>query len=128
MNTIAPVAPRHAACEPQKVVVVNGDSDVLQLLETVLDAGRYDMVFVEASVHAYQRIKRVQPHLVILCMDLDDLDGFRLLSMLKLDDETRGIPVVTYTGDPDQAGTEDERFTRGDEHEFPMMRSSITMN
>ena len=128
MNIIAPAARRHAAYEPQKVVVVNGDSDVLQLLETVLDAGRYDMVFVEASVHAYSRIKRIQPHLVILCMELDDLDGFRLLSMLKLDDETRAIPVVTYTGDPEQPVDDGERFAAGDEDEFPVVRPSITMN
>jgi CheY-like chemotaxis protein len=128
MNIIAPAARRHAACEPQKVVVVNGDPDVLELLETVLEAGRYDMVFVEASVHAYSRIKRVQPHLVILCMELDDLDGFRLLSMLKLDDETRHIPVVTYTGDLEQAESDEERFAPGDEDEFPVVRPSITMN
>jgi CheY-like chemotaxis protein len=128
MNIIAPAARRQAAYEPQKVVVVNGDPDVLELLETVLEAGRYDMVFVEASVHAYSRIKRVQPHLVILCMELDDLDGFRLLSMLKLDDETRHIPVVTYTGDPEQAPNDEERFALGDEDEFPVMRTSITMN
>jgi PleD family two-component response regulator len=129
MNTIASAARRHAGYEPQKVVVVNGDPDILELLETVLDAGRYDMVFVEASVHAYSRIKRVQPHLVILCMELDDLDGFRLLSMLKLDDETRRIPVVTYTSDPEQATSDDERFAVGDEEDFPVVRPSmITMN
>ena len=28
---------------------------------------------------------------------IDDADGFQVLSMLKLDEETRGIPVLTYT-------------------------------
>ena len=44
----------HAAVPgTQKVVVVNGSPEIIELLETVLDAGRYDMVFVEASQHAY---------------------------------------------------------------------------
>jgi PleD family two-component response regulator len=128
MNTIAPAARRQAGYEPQKVVVVNGDPDILELLETVLDAGRYDMVFVEASVHAYSRIKRVQPHLVILCMELDDLVGFRLLSMLKLDDETRRIPVVTYTNDPEQAPGEEQRSLLDDQDAFPVAGTTITMN
>ena len=81
----------------QKVVVVNGNTDVLGMLETVLDAGSYDMVFVESEDHAYSQIKRVLPNLVILCTRIDALDGFQLLTMLKLDDETRGIPVLTYT-------------------------------
>lgn len=81
----------------QKVVVVNGNQEVLELLETVLDAGRYEVVFVESAQHAYAQVRRVQPNLVILCVRIEDLDGFQLLSMLKMDPETRAIPVLTYT-------------------------------
>ena len=81
----------------QKVVVVNGNAEVLGMLETVLDAGRYDMVFVESPNHAYSNIRKVQPNLVILCTRVEDLDGFQLLTMLKLDPETRRVPVLTYT-------------------------------
>jgi PleD family two-component response regulator len=86
-----------AATPVQKVVVVNGNTEVLGMLETVLDAGRYDMVFVESSDHAYSQIKRVVPNLVILCTRIEELDGFQLLTMLKLDAETKDIPVLTYT-------------------------------
>jgi two-component system chemotaxis response regulator CheY len=81
----------------QKVVVVNGNTEVLGMLETVLDAGRYDMVFVESSDHAYTQVRKVLPDLVILCARIDKLEGFNLLTMLKLDPETREIPVLTYT-------------------------------
>jgi CheY-like chemotaxis protein len=81
----------------QKVVVVNGNTEVLGMLESVLDAGRYDMVFVESGSRAYSQIKKVQPNLVILCTRIDELDGFQLLTMLKLDPETRTVPVLTYT-------------------------------
>lgn len=81
----------------QKVVVVNGAPDVLELLESVLDGGRYDLLFADASSHAYSLIAREQPHLVVLCTTIDRTDGFQLLSMLKLDPRTREIPVVTYT-------------------------------
>src|SRR3982074_1368984 len=86
-----------AATPVQKVVVVNGNTEVLGMLETVLDAGRYDMVFVESSDHAYSQIKRVVPNLVILCTRIEELDGFQLLTMLKLDSDTQDIPVLTYT-------------------------------
>jgi CheY-like chemotaxis protein len=81
----------------QKVVIVDGSTQILELLETVLDAGHYDVVFVESNEHAYSQIKRVQPHLVILCVRIDDMNGFQVLSMLKLDPDTREIPVLTYT-------------------------------
>ena len=88
---------RPEATLAQRVVIVNGNAEILELLETVLDAGHYDVVFVESSAHAYSQIKRVQPNLVILCVCIDDPDGFHVLSMLKLDDATRDIPVLTYT-------------------------------
>lgn len=81
----------------QKVVVVNGSTEVLGMLESVLDAGRYDMVFVESGEHAYSQIKKVLPNLVILCTRIEHLDGFQLLTMLKLDPQTRDIPVLTCT-------------------------------
>jgi len=92
----------------QKVVIVNGTSGTLELLETVLDAGHYNVVFVESSEHAYSQIKRVQPNLVILCLRLEDMDGFQVLSMLKLDAETRDIPVLTYTNESDEDEAEEE--------------------
>ena len=81
----------------QKVVIVNGSPGILDTLETVLGGGHYDVVFVESSAHAYSQIKRVQPNLVILCVRIEDPEGFHVLSMLKLDDDTRDIPVLTYT-------------------------------
>ncbi len=92
----------------QKVMIVNGSAEILELLEAVLDAGRYDVVFVESSAHAYSHVKRVRPDLVILCVRIDEPSGFQVLSMLKLDDDTRDIPVLTYTieGDSEEAEAE----------------------
>jgi CheY-like chemotaxis protein len=88
---------RLAVTQVQKVVVVDGNAEVLGMLEAVLDAGRYDMVFVESSSNAYTQIKKVIPNLVIVCTRIEHLEAFQLLTMLKLDPETRGIPVLTCT-------------------------------
>jgi PleD family two-component response regulator len=97
-----------ATTTAQKVVIVNGTAEILDLLETVLDAGHYDVVFVESSQHAYSQIKRVQPNLVILCVRIEEADGFQVLSMLKLDEKTREIPVLTYTSEYDAPEVEEE--------------------
>lgn len=102
----------------QKVVIVNGSSQILELLETVLDAGRYDVVFVESSQHAYSQIKRVQPNLVILCVHVDDPSGFQVLSMLKLDPDTSEIPILTYTTEYEAEQEEDEPTETADTEIF----------
>lgn len=79
----------------QKVVIVNGTTELLDMVQPVLTAGRYDVVFVESNAHAYSHIKRERPSLIILCLDMQERDGFHVLSMLKLDEETRSIPLLT---------------------------------
>src|SRR5262249_18258251 len=96
-STDTPTTPTAVRVATQKVVIINGSPEVLELLETVLDAGHYDIIFVESSEHAYSQIKRVKPDLVILCVSMNTGDGLQVLSMLKLDEETRSLPIVTYT-------------------------------
>jgi PleD family two-component response regulator len=121
---------QHAAAPAlmQKVVIVNGSPEMLEMLEAVLDAGHYDVVFVESSEHAYSQIKRVQPHLVILCVRIDDGDGFQVLSMLKLDDDTRGIPVLTYTCEGGSDEESEEHAEPSDPELFPAAKAAIWMN
>jgi len=120
---------RIAVTPVQKVVVVNGNTEVLGMLETVLDAGRYDMVFVESSEHAYSQIKKVLPNLVILCTRIEQLDGFQLLTMLKLDEETRDIPVLTCTTEHEgqDFDTVISQLADDEEETFPT-RPALRMN
>src|SRR5687767_15282960 len=121
---------RLAADTPvQKVVVVNGNTEVLGMLESVLDAGRYDMVFVEPNDRAYSQIKKVLPNLVILCTRIERLDGFQILTMLKLDPETCNIPVLTYTTETEgqDFGTVLSQLTDDEENLFPS-RAALRMN
>ena len=110
-DTRSPMAVKSA----QRVVVVSKQSQLNGLLETVLDAGRYDVVFVESTEHAYSHIKRLSPNLIIVCLDVEDIEGFQVLSMLKLDGETKGIPVVTCTVSSDDDLTPDGPSNRPDD-------------
>ena len=116
------------ATRTQKVVIINGSAEILDLLETVLDAGHYDVVFVESSRHAYSQIKRVQPNLVILCVHIDDAEGFQVLSMLKLDADTRTIPVLTYTADQDGQESEEEAAEPSESEMFSGSKAAAWMN
>jgi len=111
----------------QKVVIVNGSNVTLELLETVLEAGHYNVVFVEATEHAYSQIKRVRPNLVILCVQLEEMNGFQVLSMLKLDPDTREIPVLTYTNELDGQESEEEPVETNEPEMFAP-KQAIWMN
>lgn len=118
---------RRGSKDLQKVAVVNGSSEVLDLLETVLDAGHYDIIFVESNEHAYSQVKRLQPNLVILCVHIEDVDAFHVLSMLKMDEETRRIPVLTYTTEYEGQDVDGQLARLADDEVFAV-RHALRMN
>jgi CheY-like chemotaxis protein len=130
INSLAsPVSPAHNAngSGTHKVVIVNGSPDMAGQFESVLSGGHYDVVFVESSARAYSQIKRVQPELVVLCVQTDG-DGLQVLSMLKLDKETRGIPVVTCTTDDEEPPQGEEDDDSVEAQLFPVRRPHLLMN
>lgn len=54
------------------------------------------VVVVESTAHAYSKIKRTLPDVVVMCLSDEDVNGCHVLSMLALDSETSHIPVLTY--------------------------------
>jgi PleD family two-component response regulator len=97
-------------------MIVNGDDRAVSLLDAVLESGRYDVVFVESTARAYSQIKRLRPNLVVICTQPGDFGAFQVLTMLKLDEDTRSISVLTCEiedgpeagGDAGAVGTEIE--------------------
>jgi len=101
-----PIHPVAAPYPPRSVALV-GRYAHQHLEDAMLGVADCDVVIVESTAHAYSKIKRARPDLVILCLSTDDPDGCQVLSMLALDIETSRIPVVTFVT-PDSATTSDD--------------------
>ena len=112
----------------QKVVIVNGTTELLDIVQPVLNAGHYDVVFVESNDHAYSHIKRERPALVILALDMHEREGFHVLSMLKLDDETRTIPLLTYLSEYEMPRAESTAIDQDDAEEMLASVQAVSMN
>jgi len=85
---------RHAAPQPVRTIALVGRYAHQRMHELVASAD-YDVLMVESATHAYSKIKRAQPDLVVVCVSGDDHDACSVLSMLALDSDTSRIPVVT---------------------------------
>jgi CheY-like chemotaxis protein len=85
----------------QLAVFVGGGTDALAVVEPVLDGRSYAVEFVEADDEPYATIAALKPDLIVVSLALDDLGGFQLLTMLRLDPNTARIPVLSYVRDAD---------------------------
>jgi hypothetical protein len=77
-------------------VVVVSEYPVQRVLDAVIDSPDCDVVLVDSFARAYSEVRNLAPQIVIVCLEVDDPEGSRVLSMLHLDSATSRIPVVTY--------------------------------
>ena len=91
---------------PLSVVAVSNDALRPQLLDGLLvDDNNYTVIVVESVEGAYSRVRQVQPDVVVLLINIDDVDACQLLSMLHMDRSLRGMSVVTCATGPDAGAT-----------------------
>ena len=90
---------------PLSMVAVSNDALRPELLDRLLADDHDYNVIVESIERAYSRIRQVQPEVVVVFMNIDDVDACQLLSMLHIDHELRGMCVLSCTTSPDAGAT-----------------------
>jgi len=80
-----------------KILAVDDERDMLELLQMNLSAQGYIVVTVETAEQAIESIGRDRPDLVLLDVMLQDSSGIDLAARLKNRPETSGIPVILLT-------------------------------
>ena len=83
----------------QLAVFVGGGTDALAVVEPALEGRAYDIEFVDADDEPYATIAALKPDLVVVSLELDEMENFQLLTMLRLDPLTACIPVLSYVRD-----------------------------
>src|SRR5262249_48222948 len=79
----------------RSLVAVSRDAQREEFLDVLAESADYDVVIFESIERGYSRVKQVLPDLVLVYMDIDDVGGSQLLSMLKTDRSLSGIFVET---------------------------------
>jgi CheY-like chemotaxis protein len=89
------------------VLIVEDVPDILRLLEETLKFKGYRAVTARNGHEALEAVQRERPMLVITDIMMPKLDGFGLVHRLRINPETRDIPVIfltaTYVGLEDKA-------------------------
>ena len=83
--------------QPGYVLIVEDVPDILRLLEETLKFKGYQAVTAFNGQEALEIIRRQRPSLVITDIMMPKLDGFGLVHRLRINPETRDIPVIFLT-------------------------------
>jgi DNA-binding response OmpR family regulator len=79
------------------LLVVEDDADILKLLTTTLTFRGYRVVTACNGTEGLDAVRRELPALVVADIMMPKLDGFGLVHRLRINPETREIPVIFIT-------------------------------
>ena len=80
-----------------RILVIEDDRAVAELLVHMLEGQQYDAVAVNNGLEGLKKAKEFKPELIILDIGLPIMDGWQLLQALKSSQETGSIQVIICT-------------------------------
>lgn len=95
----------------KKILIVEDDQDLLLVLEHSLKP-RYEIYTVRYGSLAFDEIRRLRPHLVLMDVHIPQANGMEICAKVRADRDIHSIPVLFLTGQAD-AWTRDKAKQSG---------------
>lgn len=93
--------------EKKKILLVDDVHLFLEQEKTFFNRGQFELLLANSGKEALRIIREERPDLVFMDLYMPDMDGDTCCHMIKLDEESRKIPVIMVT-----KGVNEEDFER----------------
>jgi len=80
-----------------KVLLVEDDSIQAEATKEILEKVGYEVLLADDGINAIKIVKSERPDIILLDLILPGLDGYEVCRWLKLDESTKGIPIIMLT-------------------------------
>ena len=81
----------------KRILVVDDDPDTTELTALVLRGAGYTVIEAASGPEALEKAHTEAPDLVLLDINMDRMDGWETLRLLRVDDTTRDLPVAMFS-------------------------------
>lgn len=84
----------------KRILIVDDDSDLVELLESALSSAGYATDWVNTGEDALRQARHVSPDLVLLDLMLPKMNGYNVCELLRSDPATAAVPIIMMTALP----------------------------
>ncbi len=82
---------------PKKILVIDDDDDVRNLIYTALSSEGYDVITLASGKEALQLLMDIDVDCVLLDVMMPEMDGWETLRMIRAKEDTQKLPVIMVT-------------------------------
>lgn len=83
------------------ILVVDDDVDVARVISYVFESLGHSVLTAHSGKEAVEMARKYHPDLLTLDIIMPDIDGLQVLKTLRSQDDTRGIPIICISAQPD---------------------------
>jgi len=83
-----------------KIMLVEDDQPILEMMEILLHRIGYEPVLVPAVMDALERVQHDPPSLILLDIMMTPINGWEFLEKLRSEYNIRDLPVILFTASP----------------------------
>lgn len=84
----------------QKILVVEDDEPILDLMDLLIRKLGYEPVLIANGLEALEHIRKDRPALILLDIMMTPIDGWQFLSKLRGEPGMLEIPVIIFSASP----------------------------
>jgi len=83
--------------ENLRVVCIEDEPEMIDLVRLILGRRGFDVVGANGGVEGLEAVRRERPNLILLDLMMPDMDGWEVYQRIKADEGLRQIPVIVVT-------------------------------
>jgi DNA-binding NtrC family response regulator len=84
-----------------KILVIDDEQGIRDLLDTLLSRKGYDVVLAESGRKGLELFRRERPDVVVLDLKMPEMDGVTVLKQIRSLDSTLPVIILTGAGTPE---------------------------
>jgi chemotaxis family two-component system response regulator PixG len=81
-----------------KIVCIDDSPTILKEIERYLDNKNLEVIMISDSLKALMQILRIKPDLILMDVNMPNVDGYKLCSMLRKSPLLQSTPIIMVTG------------------------------
>lgn len=85
-----------------KILVIEDNPDIQDSLRDFLETRGFEVMLAKNGVIGLQMVNERMPDLIVSDINMPELDGYQVLSLLRQNSITATIPVIFLTGEVDE--------------------------